>query len=121
MIVNGWSPWIWITVLKVCNVVLVVSDLEPLGHLPVTVLKTFYQHIKLSYVCHSGVTLVLSDAQLPGIVSPLWEDPSQVRKAIGLSQTRQTLYVEGWHSQILSWNHASCGVVSDLSGTCHII
>jgi hypothetical protein len=85
----------------------VTSELEPLGHLSVTVLNTSYQHIKYFFVCNSGVRLVLSDARLPGIASPWWEAPIPVRMAIGLSPTRLKYHVKGWYSQLLYWNQAS--------------
>jgi hypothetical protein len=109
MMVNGWFPWILIAAWKCWNVVWVAADLEPLGPLPVTVLKASYQHIKLSFVCDSGVTLILSDACLPGISSPRWEAPITVHMTIGLSPARRKFCVKGWHSQLLYWNHASCG------------
>jgi hypothetical protein len=39
MMVNGWSPWIWIAA---WNVIWVGSYLEPVGPLPETVRKTSY-------------------------------------------------------------------------------
>jgi hypothetical protein len=47
MMVNGWSPWIWIAA---WNVIWVESYLEPVGPLPETVRKTSYQNIKFSFV-----------------------------------------------------------------------
>jgi hypothetical protein len=57
MMVNYWSPWIWIDTWNGWNVVWVASYLEPLGPLPATVITTSYNHIKLSFVC--GTTQML--------------------------------------------------------------